>query len=391
MGRNAESPTGVPPSESSPVTRPRIVIAGLGDSGLLTAIYLAKHSDRLDIVGISTKPELVSGQELGLRLSRPQQWARDYRVGFDRYRRLEGVRTVHGELTGADVDARKVTVRLADGTETAEPYDILVISSGVTNGFWRQPHLQSSAEVEADLAAAHGQLDRSSRIAVIGGGAAAVSSALNLATRWPDKRVDLYFPHDEALRGHHPRVWSHARRRLESAGVRLHPGHRALIPEGFDCDAITSDPVEFSTGQPSAQADAVLWATGRVKPNSGWVPPALLDHDGFVTVTPTLQSPRHPDIFAVGDVAATDRLRSSARNRAYVVLAANILATLAGKPLRPFKAPRSRWGSVFGPQPDGLLVYAPNGRGFREPRWFVERVQQPLIVERGIYKGMRRR
>ncbi len=371
------------------MTRCRIVIAGLGDSGLLTAVHLAKETNRLEIVGISTKPELVSGQELGLRLSRPQQWAADYRVGFDRYQRLDDVRVVHGQLTGLDLDAKSVTVRGPDGTEIAEPYDILVISTGVTNGLWRQPHLQSSTEVGDDLRAAHDRLDAASRIAIVGGGAAAVSSALNIATRWSDKRVALYFPHDRALLGHHPRVWSHVRRRLESAGVELHAGHRAVIPDGFGCDAITSDPVEFSSGQSPARADAVLWATGRVKPNTEWVPPGLLDDDGFVTVTPTLQLPDHPQIFAIGDVAATDRLRSSARNRAYVVLAANIVATLDGKPLKPFRAPRSRWGSVLGLQPDGLQVFAPNGRAFREPRWFVRRVQQPLIVERGIYKGLR--
>jgi NADH dehydrogenase FAD-containing subunit len=373
------------------VTRRKIVIAGLGDSGLLTAIALAKHKDRLEIVGISAKPELVSGQELGLRLARPQQWARDYRVGFDRYHRLDEVRTVHGQLTGLDLTTRSVCVKHADGTEVAEPYDTLVISTGITNGFWRRPDLQSSAEVEADLQAAHNTLGDASRIAVVGGGTAAVSSAFNIATRWPDKSVDLYFPHEGALRNHHPRVWSQVQRRLESAGVALHPGHRAVIPDGFACDAITSQPVEFSTCQPSAEADAVLWATGPVKPNSDWLPRELLNDEGFVTVTPTLQLPGHPQIFAIGDVAATDRLRSSARNFTHVLLAANILAEIAGKPLKPFEPPRSRWGSVFGPQHNGLQVFARNGRTFREPRWFVERVQQPLIVERGIYKGMRRR
>jgi apoptosis-inducing factor 2 len=372
------------------VTRSRVVIAGLGDSGLLTAINLAKHADRLEIVGISTKPELVSGQELGMRVSRPQQWARDYRVSFDRYRRLHDVRTVHGQLTGLDLGAGAVSLVLADGTESAEPYDVLVISTGVSNGFWRRPHLQSSAEVDADLQAAHGTLEAAGRIAVIGGGTAAVSSALNLATRWPGKRVELFFPHDRVLVSHHPRVWSHIRRRLVSAGVGLHQGHRAVIPDGFACDAITSDPVEFSTGQPPAQADAVLWATGRVTPNTEWVPRELLDDAGFVAVTPTLQLPGHPRIFAIGDVAATDPLRSSVRNRAYVLLAGNILAELGGKPLTSFKPPQWRWGSVLGLQPDGLQVFAPNGRAFREPSWFVTRVQQPMIVELGIYKGMRR-
>jgi hypothetical protein len=74
-----------------------VVVAGLGDSGVLTAIRLAGHAD---VVGISTKPVLVSGQELGVRLSRPDVWARDYWIPFDRFRRLDPVRTVHAGLSG---------------------------------------------------------------------------------------------------------------------------------------------------------------------------------------------------------------------------------------------------------------------------------------------------
>ena len=51
------------------MTRSRVVVAGMGDSGLLTAIHLFRH---VDVVGISAKPALVSGQELGMRLARPQ-------------------------------------------------------------------------------------------------------------------------------------------------------------------------------------------------------------------------------------------------------------------------------------------------------------------------------
>ena len=87
------------------MTRPRVVIAGLGDTGVLTAVRLAK---RYDVVGISAKPALVSGQELGLRLTRPQSWARNYHLGFDSLPGLEGVRLVHGVLDGLDLQARTV-------------------------------------------------------------------------------------------------------------------------------------------------------------------------------------------------------------------------------------------------------------------------------------------
>ena len=149
----------------------RVVVAGLGDSGLLTAIKLARD---FDVVGISSKPGLVSGQELGVRVSRPADWARDYWIAFDRYRALDRVRTVHGTLTGVDLDARTVAVDVG-GESATEPYDALVISTGVSNGFWRRPHLQTAAQVGADLQAAHARFAEASSIAVIGGGAATLA------------------------------------------------------------------------------------------------------------------------------------------------------------------------------------------------------------------------
>jgi NADH dehydrogenase FAD-containing subunit len=131
----------------------RIVIAGLGDSGVLTAIRLAKHAPDIHVVGISSKPALVSGQELGWRISRPDHWARHNWIAFDQFRGLDRVRTVHGTLTGVDLSNRTVAVRGDDGATTDEQYDALIISTGVTNGFWRQPTFQSADEIGEDLAA----------------------------------------------------------------------------------------------------------------------------------------------------------------------------------------------------------------------------------------------
>jgi apoptosis-inducing factor 2 len=366
--------------------RKRVVIAGLGDSGVLTAIRLARHAE---VVGVSTKPALVSGQELGWRLSRPHDWARANWISFDKFRGLDRVRTVHGTLTGLDPAARSVLVRHDDGSTSAEGYDVLIISTGVTNGFWRQPNFESAGEIGAALRAAHDRLADADSVIVVGGGAAAVSSAANLARTWPDKRVDLYFPNERALVGHHPRAWERVQRRLGEVGVVLHPGHRAVIPDGFACDQITSEPVQWSSGQSQASADAVLWAIGRVRPNTDWLPADLLDERGFVRVTPELRVPGHPGVFAVGDVAATDPLRSSARNRADGLLAHNVRAEFAGRPLRSYRPPKRRWGSVIGVQPEGLEVFAPNGRAFRFPAWSFDRVLMPLIVRWGIYRGVR--
>lgn len=366
--------------------RKRVVIAGLGDTGVLTAIRLAR---RFDVVGISVNPGLVSGQELGTRLARPDDWARNYWIGFDRFRELDRVRTVHGTLTGAEFSARTVSVREADGNERVEPYDALVISTGVTNGFWRQAVLQSAGDVDTGLRTAHERLGSAGSVAVIGGGAAAASSAANIAVRWPDTRVGLYYPGEHPLPQHHWRARKRVEDRLAAAGVTLHSGHRAVVPEGFDCAAITSEPVHFSGGQAPVRADAVLWAIGRVRPNTAWLPADILDERGFVRVTPELRVPGHDDVFAVGDVAATDPLRSSARNRADGLLARNVTAYFTGGRMRGYRPPASRWGSVLGVLPDGLEVFAPNGFAFRFPSWSIERVLQPWIVRRGIYRGVR--
>lgn len=364
----------------------RVVIAGLGDTGVLTAIKLAHHAD---VVGISAKPGLFSGQELGWRLSRPDDWARHNWIPFNRFRGLDRVHALHGSLTGVDLAARTVAVQLADGSTTDVPYDVLVIATGVSNGFWRRPTLQTVTEVDADLRAPHRRLSAAGSVIVVGGGAAAVSSAANIAITWPDKRVDLYFPDAQALREHHPRTWCAVRRRLTDAGVGLHPGHRAEVDPGFSGDELSAGPVPWSTGQPPSDADAVLWAIGRVRPNTGWLPAQLLDDRGFVRVTPQLQVPGYPEVFAIGDVAATDPLRSSARNRADGLLAGNIRAAFAGKPLRAYRPATRRWGSVLGIQPDGLEVFTPNGRAFRFPVWAFDRLLMPWIVKWGIYRGVR--
>ncbi len=368
------------------MNRKRVVVAGLGDVGILIAVRLARHAD---VVGISVKPGLVSGQELGVRLSRPDDWARDYWIPFDRFRRLDGVRTVQATLTGVDLAARTVMGRRDDGATIAEPYDALVISTGVANGFWRRPTLQSPAEIGADLHAAHARVAAANSVVVVGGGAAAVSSTANMATTWPDKRIDLYFPGQRALEGYHPRIWKRVRGKLTDLGVGLHPGHRAVLPDGFKGEEITTEPVRWSTGQPPATAEAVLWAIGRVQPNTDWLPPALLDERGFVRVTPELRVPGHPGVFAIGDVAATDPLRSSARNRGDALVAHNIRADFAGRRLRTYRAPGRRWGSLLGIQPDGLEVFLPTGQAFRLPSWSVERLVMPGIVRWGMYRGVR--
>ena len=47
----------------------------------------------------------------------------------------------------------------------------------------------------------------------------------------------------------------------------------AVLPDGDALEEWGTGPVAWSTGQDPADADLVLWAVGRVRPSTGWLPP----------------------------------------------------------------------------------------------------------------------
>ncbi len=352
---------------------------------MLIAIRLTKVAD---VVGISTRPALVSGQELGTRLVDPPRWQRTYVVPHRRFRHLDRVRTIHGRITTSDLDARTVTVEHADGSSSVEPYDVLVIATGTSNGFWRHDRVEGVAEVEALTRDAAARLAAAPTIAIVGGGATGVSVADNLARRG-DAAVHLFHSGEQPLPGYHPRARSWIVRRLTADGVTLHPDHRAVTPEGFAGERMTTEPIEWSTGQAPFTADLVLWAVGGGRPHSGFLPAEVLDEHGFVRVDEHLQVPGYPGVFAIGDVAATDPNRSSARNWGWRTIVTNVRAFLGRGRMKAFSAPEYRWGSVLGVQDDGMVIVQPDGRRTRVPKRIAERFLVGAFVTRVLYRGLR--
>ncbi len=367
----------------------RVVIAGFGDTGLLVAINLGKD---FDIVGISPKPCLVSGQELGMRLTQPQVWKQDYLMPFQRYEKLDGVTTLQGLITSIDPEKSTVTVRLQDDSIQLEHYDALVISSGVTNGFWRNNALEDLDSIHQRIDSTSQQLLRANSVAIIGGGATGVSVAANLTARHPEKSVHFFFSEPQPLPGYHPRVRDSVERHLRQIGVNLHPGYRAIIPAGFHCDRFSFEPVAWSGGQDIFNADLTMWAIGNMTPNNDFIPAAMLNDQGFVKADAMLRVEGYDNAFTVGDIAASDPHRSSARNWGYRLLGHNIRAYLEGREadMKRYDPPRYRWGSVFGVQDNGMRVFQPDGGSFRFPKWTIQTLLFPLAVRKMIYKGVRK-
>jgi apoptosis-inducing factor 2 len=366
----------------------RVVIAGLGDTGLLAALHLYPA---FDVVGVTPKPCLVSGQELGTRLARPNAWREHFLMSFSRYRRLDGMPVLQGLITRVDTEKRQIAVRTTAGEERELEYDALVIASGVTNGFWRNASVEDSATIDRRIDADAERFARASRIAVLGGGGTGVSAASNLKEAYPTKEVHLFYSQTQVLPSYHPNVRGEVEARLRRQGVVLHPGHRAVLPAGFLGEQLTTGAIEWTTGQPAFHADVTLWAIGPQHPNTGFLPPAMLDASGYVKVDPRLRVPGAASVFAVGDVAATDPNRCSARNGGALTVAHNVRCLLSGREARMkvFEPPRHRWGSILGMQREGMRVFTARGGNVLMPSWFVDRVLFPWVVRRGIYKGVR--
>ncbi len=367
--------------------RRRVVVAGLGDTGIQVVAALARHRRLLDVVGVGPKPGYLSGRHLGVRLARPARWEENHRIAFHRFRRLDDVRTIHGRLEAVDTRAREVEVLRADGSTTRHGYDILVVCTGVRDGLGRTPSIQDDAEIDLAFGLARAAVAAAPSLAVVGGGQTAVESAAQLAQAFPGKRVDLYFPGERALVHHHGRVWDHCRGELRRLGVGLHPGHRAELPPG-QTGRLAPGPLRFRTGQAAVQADLVLYAVGRARPNTEWLPASMVDDAGFVRVDPELRVPGHDGIWAVGDVAASDPLRTTARNRGAQLLVHNVLATVRGRRRRRYTARDRRWGTVLHEIGTVMTVFTTTGRALRHSRTS-QAFQERLLLRRVVHGGVR--
>ena len=359
-----------------------VVIIGMGDTGVLVATRLSRY---FNVIGISTKTNLVSGQELGKRLADLSWWNRYYNTPLRRFKALADVEIHHAKAECVDIATKTVLVVDQSNDETLIPFDFLVIASGTSNGFWRDDHLRSESQIDERLQQDAAVIRDANTVAIVGGGPCGVSCALNIRRAYPEKMVSLYISADLPLPGYHEEARQYYHRELTAAGVQIFSGHRAITEESTPSEGT----MRFESGQ-SAVADAIIWSTGNRKPHTQFLPHALLDDEGFVKTKNTLEVVGSDCLFAIGDVASTDPARSSARNWAYGILVNNIKRKAAGKaPNKHYAPPANRWGSIVGPQDDGLTLHQDSGKTTRLSRWLVENLLLPTVVQRVIYRGVK--
>lgn len=300
--------------------RPHVVILGGGFAGLNAAKALRKAPVRVTLIDKRNfhlfQPLLYQVATASLS---PSEVAYPIRAIL---RKQRNTTVLLGEATGVDLDRQAVVLK--DGRIA---YDYLIVATGNQSTYfghdeWRQhaPGLKSIEEaltirqkVFQAFELAERETDPRRRetlltFVVVGGGATGVELAGALAeiSRQTlrkefrnfdpaDARIILIEGGPALLNGYSDRLANAAHRSLEHLGVEVRTGTRVLgmIPGRVQ---VPDEDIETET---------VLWAAGVTGQEIGTTLGVQLTRGGRVPVTDTLTLAGYPNVFVVGDLAAS--------------------------------------------------------------------------------------
>lgn len=305
----------------------RVVVAGSGYAGMTFAATLAHRltpADGVEIVMIAPLPYQQALSELDLVAAgtpRPQ-WAELWHG--DIFRGLP-IKMVYERLENVCPGESRVSVGPAHAPAASFGYWRLVIATGAIPSLPDVPGLASHAvtmwsvddalrlqqRIDSQFKTAASTSDPEARkhamsVAVVGGGATGVEIAGALASVVPkvirksgydpamfgltllEGRPDILYDLDPAQR-------ARAVRRLRRLGVDLVLGEKLARVE---------DGCAFTDAGHRIPAETLVWCGGaKADPDAvDWGLP--LDASGRIIVRPDLSVEGHPDVFAIGDVAA---------------------------------------------------------------------------------------
>jgi putative oxidoreductase len=300
---------------------PRVVIVGAGFGGMSCASALRTAPASVTLVDRTNfhlfQPLLYQVATAALS---PGDIAAPVRPLF---RDSLDTRILLGKVSGVNASAQVVIV---DDTEI--PYDFLVLATGATHSYFGKDHwapyapglkrIEDAIEIRRRILTAferaEASADRAEREAlltflIVGGGPTGVELAGAIAelARFgmekefrnfdpADARVILVQSAPRLLPAFPEALAAVARRALEKLGVAVQTGSRV---EAIDAEGVTV------SGQ-RIVARTVLWAAGvTASPAAKWLS-AAADNAGRIKVAPDLSVPGHPNVYAIGDTAASE-------------------------------------------------------------------------------------
>jgi NADH dehydrogenase len=321
---------------------------------------------------------------------------------------LRKTRVVVGEVERVDHDRRRARVRISDGGTIELGYDVVVLGTGSRSrvvpvpglaehgiGFKTVPEaifLRNQLLSRLDAAAATDDPERrraALTFVFVGAGYAGVEALAELedlaraAVRYypelsrRDMRWVLVDVADHILPELGADMAGHVRRELEGRDVQVLVNTRLESAEGGI--------VRLSDGQGFA-ADTLVWTAG-VKPDPlGTRSGFPVDGSGRILVDQFLRVQGVPDAWAAGDNAAVPDLVAgglappTAQHavRQGKRLGENVVASLAGEPLRPFRWRNLGQLASLGRYEGAARVLGVKLRGF--PAWWLHRSYHLLYM-----------
>jgi NADH dehydrogenase FAD-containing subunit len=182
--------------------------------------------------------------------------------------------------------------------------DIIVVATGSRSARPFKPTGDSVSEFRAASAEAHEMLRTATSVAVVGGGAVGTELAGEIAAGTAGKRVALFSGTPSLFPNMPPGLGKRLLAQLRRMGVAVHLGASAEGLRG--ADGPRQGPLQLSSGH-SVAADIVFPAMGvtPVTTPLDSLPGVSLDPAGRVSVDSWLRLPGRPNMFALGDMAAT--------------------------------------------------------------------------------------
>ena len=298
---------------------PRVVIVGAGFGGLWAAKTLANAPAEVVVIDRENyhlfQPLLYQIATAGLS---PADVAAPIRGIIGRYRNIT---VMLGEVMGADVAARTVTI----SGERRVSYDYLVLATGARHAYfghhdWEAfapglKNIEDATEIRRRILIAferaENETDANERrilmsLIIVGGGPTGVELAgaiAELARRALAKdfrnidprvaRIILVEAGSRLLPSFPQDLSEYARRRLERLDVEVRVG----------TPVTAVDALGVTIGTERIEARTVIWAAGvAASPAGQWIG-AIRDRAGRIEVDAHLSVPGHPEIFAIGDTA----------------------------------------------------------------------------------------
>ena len=338
-----------------------VLVVGAGFGGLEAARALARDSSvRVTVVDQRNhhlfQPLLYQVATAGLN---PADIAVPIRAQFSRAPNAE-VRL--GRVAGVDLGRKRLS--LEDGTELG--WDFLVLAGGAQHSYFGHPEweefapglktLEQATEIRRRLLSAfesaeHEQDPAAQRrlltFVIVGGGPTGVELAGAIADISRTVLVRDFRKIDPAS----------ARVLLLEAGPRILPAFaeelsrraaedlRALGVEVRTSSAVTGiDALGVNIGGERIEAKSIFWAAGVQASSLSRSLGVELDRAGRVMVDADLSIPGHPDAFVIGDMAHLEEpgrglvpgLAPAAIQEGKAA-ARNILASIGGRPRKPFR------------------------------------------------------